>query len=472
MKRAREDEVDSNDSKGAASEQIKSSARAAPVAARGPAISCSQREPFLPIAVDNATRSAVQNLTLELVFGAANVSSNFRRFLGERPELPGPLPISLSRRSLSTSLLTHPYMVCEKSDGERNFLLTISKQTRDAPPGAYLIDRSFKVQSLGARSSEYSSFLSPNGPTLLDGELVLRTDDAGTGTGARAVFYVFDCAYCNGVDLSGSGANLEHRLTYIRDGVRAKFTFADNTRFANGVLMLPLYICGKIMVDKTMVRTILDRVSEIRTASIAGEGSGTVNGSGKVTSPLLAPLESELGVTSASSSSHGSRHSHPTTLRMYRHDIRVNGTDGLIFTPVMSSFRQLFDRESPAPLLKWKYVDEITIDFELRRSALQDADDKGKQSSLVPLFVAGFGQKLAHCEMSKDQVRAYDNLCGKLGEESIIVECAFDAAFSRWEIRRIRDRKKRPNFITTAWSTLESVAEALTAQELCSAFKH
>ena len=116
MKRAREDEVDSNDSKGAASEQIKSSARAAPVAARGPAISCSQREPFLPVAVDNATRSAVQNLTLELVFGAANVSSNTRRFLGERPSpaiLAVLISLTLSRIVLtivlSTIILPHIY---------------------------------------------------------------------------------------------------------------------------------------------------------------------------------------------------------------------------------------------------------------------------------------------------------------------------------------------------------------------------
>jgi hypothetical protein len=486
MKRAREDEVDSSQNSGASLEQQQkssSSRLAAPVlGARGPAISCSQREAFLPVAVDNMTRSAVQNLTLELVFGTGNVASNAKKYLGERPELPGPLPISLSRRSLATSLLTHPYMVCEKSDGERNFLLSISKHTRDVPAGTYLIDRSFKVQSLGARSIDYALFLSPNGPTLLDGELVLRSDDAGTGTGAKAVFYVFDCAACNGEDLAGKGANLEKRLAYICDGVRSKFTIADNARLANGALMFPLYVCGKVMVDKSMVRTILDRVSETKTASNAGGdlAGGGIHGNGKSTSPinplpLLAPLESELGVSATSSSQKngGASSSHQTTLRIYRHDIRVNGTDGLIFTPVFPSFRQLFDRAAPAPLLKWKYVDEITIDFELRRSELQDAEDKNKASSLVPLFVAGFGQKIAHCELSKEQVRAYDNLCGKLGEESIIVECAFEAAFSRWEIRRIRDRKKRPNFVTTAWSTLESVAEALTAQELCSALlKH
>jgi hypothetical protein len=357
--------------------------------------------------------------------------------------------------------LTQPYRVCEKSDGERNFLLSISKQTRDVPAGTYLIDRSFKVQSLGTRSGDYAAFLSPNGPTLLDGELVLRSDDAGTGTGAKAVFYVFDCAWCNGVDYSGSVANLEHRIAAIRDNVRTKFTIADNARLASGALMLPVYICGKFMVDKTAIRMILDKVTEIKNEEVERVDV-------RKQSSLLAPIESELGLVSSSTSSH----SHLSTRRIYRHDIRVNGTDGLIFTPVLPSFRQLFDKEAIAPLLKWKYVDEITIDFELRRSSLQDADDdKSKQSSLIPLFVAGFGQKLAHCELTKEQVRAYETLCGKLGEESLIVECAFEASFSRWDIRRIRDRKKRPNFITTAWSTLESVAEALSAKELCEALQ-
>jgi len=432
-----------------------------PTSLRGPAISCSQRESHIPITVDAVTRSAIQSLTLELVFGSSNVSGYTRKYLGERPELPGPLPVSLSRRSLATSLLTQPYMVCEKSDGERNFLLSISKKTRDVPAGTYLIDRSFKVQSLGTRSGDYAAFLSPNGPTLLDGELVLRSDDAGTGTGAKAVFYVFDCAWCNGVDYAGSVANLEHRIAAIRDNVRTKFTIADNARLANGALMLPLYLCGKFMVDKTALSMILDKVTETKSEEVERVDDGKQ-------SSLLAPIESELGLVSSSTSSH----SHLSTRRIYRHDIRVNGTDGLIFTPVLPSFRQLFDKEAIAPLLKWKYVDEITIDFELRRSSLQDADDdKGKQSSLIPLFVAGFGQKLAHCELTKEQVRAYETLCGKLGEESLIVECAFEASFSRWDIRRIRDRKKRPNFITTAWSTLESVAEALSAKELCEALQ-
>lgn len=45
--------------------------------------------------------------------------------LGERPELPGPLAVSLSRRTIKT-LEASPYVVCEKSDGERAMLLFVA----------------------------------------------------------------------------------------------------------------------------------------------------------------------------------------------------------------------------------------------------------------------------------------------------------------------------------------------------------
>jgi hypothetical protein len=65
------------------------------------------------------------------------------------------------------------------------------------------------VQVLG-RGAEYAAFLAAGGPTLLDGELILRESDRGTGTGARAVFMAFDCAACNGHDLA-SAAGLDER---------------------------------------------------------------------------------------------------------------------------------------------------------------------------------------------------------------------------------------------------------------------
>ena len=478
--------------------------------ARGPRISIDRRAPFAPVPVDAATRSAVQQLALELVFGGgAAAQARARRHLGERPELPGPLPASLSRRSLARQLTAHAYMVCEKSDGERAFLLAQARPhaRTGAPAGCFLLDRSFAVQSIGARGAEYASFLAPAGPTLLDGELIVRADDAGTGTGARAVFMVFDCAACNGRDLAGSGAPLDARLACVRDGVRAPFTAADARCLAEGAPLLPLYLCGKFMVDKSHVRAILDRVGLVAgvgasTGAGIGAGAGGAGGAGDAggaggaggsasggAAVTIAPIESEMGTAGAAAAQHGA------TLRIYRHDIRVNGTDGLIFTPNAPSYRQLFDTDCATPLLKWKYLDEITVDFEMAKEALEDsageldaggargastsasggastgagagsAHSPARSTARIPLHVGGLDKGLAYCELSRTQIAAYDALCRRLNLDSLIVECAFSPADSLWTIRRVRDRKRRPNFVTTAWATLESVAEALTAEEL------
>jgi hypothetical protein len=50
--------------------------------------------------------------------------------------------------------------------------------------------------------------------------------------------------------------------------------------------------------------------------------------------------------------------------------------------------------------------------------------------------------------------------------DSVIVEAGYDARTSAWAIRRVRDRKTRANHLTTAWSTLEVLAEQLGQAEL------
>lgn len=46
--------------------------------------------------------------------------------LGARPELPGPMAVTLSRRTLRV-VESSDYWVCEKSDGERAMLLMTAR---------------------------------------------------------------------------------------------------------------------------------------------------------------------------------------------------------------------------------------------------------------------------------------------------------------------------------------------------------
>lgn len=50
--------------------------------------------------------------------------------------------------------------------------------------------------------------------------------------------------------------------------------------------------------------------------------------------------------------------------------------------------------------------------------------------------------------------------------DGLIVECGFEAGSSCWGIRRVRSSKTVPNALRTGWSTLESLVENITEEDL------
>lgn len=416
--------------------------------------------------------------------------------LGERPELPGPLAVTLSHRTLKL-VEAGEYMVCEKSDGERAMLLAVGSSWRGVPPGTYLVNRSFGVMTF-AQGREYAALLNPPpgppppgapaagsaGPTLLDGELILRPDDAGSGTGARAVYMVFDAITLNGAPVGREG--FDRRMRVIGEAVRAPFRAADERALAGGQPGLPLYLLGKFFMPKSRVAAIFEAITEV------AHGSG-----GGGPAPLTAPLESEMGGSGGDGSSApaSAPQQQQQQHRVYRHDIRVNGTDGIVFTPVRASYTDMFKSGSLAcatPLLKWKFADENTVDFRVTRHDLENAvysgdggGGSGASSSSssaaaapllpVPLWLSGGRDRrmgsdidlnVARTYLSSPSAEAYLKLMGRLRVDSLVVEAAYDAATSGWAIRRVRDRKTRANHVATGWQTLEVIAEAITPAEL------
>jgi hypothetical protein len=388
------------------------------------------------------------------------------------------------------------YMVCEKSDGERAMLLLLPDQAAraaaggsaygGAPAGAYLIDRTFEIYTF-ERGAVYAAMLAPRGATLLDGELILRADDAGTGTGARAVYMMFDAIAVNGAPRGLEG--FEARMAAIGNDVRVPFRVADDACLRAGRPGLPLYLAGKTFLDKRFVRGVFDKIEEAPPGAHAGAAAARA--------PLTAPLESEMDAAGGA----GAAPAAPALHRTYRDGVRVNGTDGVVFTPVHCSYRDMFASGTSAqPLLKWKYLDENTIDFRLRRDDLESGGGGGGGSSgggyggfgggagdgfgsaasaaaggsasgmrQIPLYVS-LGkpgeQQVARTALTLAACDAYLALCDRLRVESLIVECAYDTAESTWRIKRVRDRKTRANHINTAWQTLETVAENITRDEL------
>lgn len=108
---------------------------------------------------------------------------------------PGPQPVSIERRHFPL-LKRQPYLVCEKTDGERRLLASTSE-------GVFLVNRAFNIDKINVRVAK---------DTLLDGELVT------TKMGAR-LFMVYDAVRVKGEDVSQN--SLTERLDAARKVIKA-----------------------------------------------------------------------------------------------------------------------------------------------------------------------------------------------------------------------------------------------------------
>ena len=118
-----------------------------------------------------------------------------RRLCGwDRETFPGAQPVSLTKKNLPQVART-PYVVCEKSDGERHMLMVYKGLV-------YIIDRMFNIYrvNLSLPNLEKTS--------LLDGELIVDTTSVGKQTTVR--YLVYDAVHLLGRSVSHE--SLLHRL--------------------------------------------------------------------------------------------------------------------------------------------------------------------------------------------------------------------------------------------------------------------
>ena len=388
------------------------------------------RASFSKQQVSPELKKSVQKFVLQKVFGSTKYNES--SYIGENPELPGPYPASMNHSKLQVVKDT-AYAVCEKSDGERAMLLII-KSDPNISEGVYIIDRKFHVELLKC-CADYVNELASMGPLLVEGELIIRSSDMGTGTNALVVFMMFDCICARGKDIAA--LYLPQRLALLKTDVREPFKAFDIRRNRE----VPLYLLTKSFVDKKNVGEVL---SKIITYSECQYG-------------LTAPVESEMVAG-------------PICHRLYNNGINVNGTDGLIFTPEQRSYRELLS--GTPQIIKWKFTDENTVDFRVYTKDFDKvADYKGPQQyHTVPLYISlGMDDRqVCSTSVTVEEASAYYILGQRLKLESLIVECAFQPKLSTWKIKKIRDKKSKANSLRTAWSTLEAVTENITPEELVS----
>lgn len=337
---------------------------------------------------------------------------------------------------------------------------------------AFLFDRSFEVVELGGCREAAAEFCRPKQMTLLDGELLdalqvsastPRPPRVARGTracqpqadgslarsppGSAKVYMAFDAVQWFGEDV---GSQPLARREAVCMEARSKWRSFCQRCGAEGKPQPPLRLLNKKYADLQDVAGLLRCISR-RKVMLGGDGQLQM------------------------------KHVHQHGPE------RLNVNDGVVFTPAACSYAAMMasgraaGAEQPA-LLKWKPAAANTVDFVLLKSELQAAVSRMPAASLPSATVAGLqlhtGLPLGRTQAVATATLSF-NACRRLlassaaaatsGQEHLVVECAYDAQNSCWRVAGLRPDKNTPNFITTAWNTLELLVENITPAELASA---
>jgi mRNA guanylyltransferase len=325
-------------------------------------------------------------------------------------KFPGCMPVNFSRHNIDEIQRSpdNDYYLSEKTDGVRHFLVF----TGDT---AVLVDRAMRgkqpvpIGNANKESDPFASILGLIKPgTVLDGEVVMNRRPRGK---PRPVFIVFDVM---AISVTEPVLHLpfEQRLRHLRRAsfrtpTAAKDMF-DPAAIADESIALPL-------VRKNFVkRTDLD--------------------------DLLSHVVEEQG------------------MRCYRNgDLHNHLTDGIIFQP-----NRPYVCGTDVNLLKWKYLDTVTIDVELLALRPQDDDEilrtgvSGSEDTSVDMTRYILLPKSERMRLEADRFETGGR----------ISEVGFDPETGEWYYLTMRTDKIAPNHINTVLGTLLELAESLTADEL------
>jgi hypothetical protein len=132
-------------------------------------------------------------------------------------------------------------------------------------------------------------------------------------------------------------------------------------------------------------------------------------------------------------------------------------TDGIIFQP-----NRPYVCGTDRHLLKWKYLDTVTIDVEMLPLRHNDEDDalrvgcKGEEHTSVDMSQHILLPKSERMRLEAD----------KFESGGRIVEVGFDPETGEWYYQTMRSDKTDPNHVSTVLATLLELAESLTTEEL------
>lgn len=375
------------------------------------------------------------HMVLERVANVHPLRQAFDRCFKDHPQFDSPtrflgtMPINFARRHIHL-VRQRPYWISEKTDGVR-FMFFISRaeslssssnklsSSSETPlPSLYLIDRTnnfFRVPAL----QHFAATVSPNQDTLLDGELVKRHDME------KYYFLIFDAIALDGQRLWH--LSFGERLSHIGSVVRLFEQYSE----ANSISGLPFVVKAKEIVPKMQLGDVRGKIEMLS------------NGESIYKSASLCHL-----------------------------------TDGLIFMP--DGIYPLFTCQN---MYKWKFVDRQTIDFEIvfpsssgphGRSGIGghgalDASG-GHGSTNVELYIGGNSNSLVLIKTTPlphdDFAKLQQDVKTSMRPNLVVAEMGFEPATGLWRYHKLRPDKDRPNYISIAMDTMESIAENITLGEL------
>jgi len=337
----------------------------------------------------------------------------------------GCMPVNFSRHNIEEiqNAPSNGYFLSEKTDGVRHFMIFTGST-------AVLVDRAMRGKQAkplqtnsDSSSSSSSSSSSKEDPmasvlsliqpgTVLDGEVVMFRGNPKQKVPPRPIFIVFD-VMCINSTTPVLQLPFENRLSYLKKAAfrtkTANRDMFDEASVANPKIPLPLV--RKNFVPRTQISMLLEHVIE------------------------------EKGLRSFRK---GNVHNHLT--------------DGIIFQPNLP-----YVCGTDHHLLKWKYLDTVTIDVEIMQLRHNDPDGTlrvgvlGDEGTMVDMTRYVSLPKGERFRLEADQFQAGN---------ARIAEVGFDPETGEWYYLTMRPDKVAPNHISTVLGTLLELSESLTTEEL------
>lgn len=325
-------------------------------------------------------------------------------------KFPGCMPVNFSRHNIEDIQRSaeNGYFLSEKTDGVRHFMIF----TGDT---AVLVDRAMKgkqpIPTVGGDEDPMTPILKLIKPgTVFDGEVVMHRGKPGKSK-PRAVFIVFD-VLANSAEEPVMHLPFEQRCSHLK---KASFRSAS----CNSDMFDPRFVSNPSIALPLVRKNFVKRI---------------------MLDDLLQHVREERG------------------LRTYRNgDIHNHMTDGIIFQPNLP-YTCGTDRQ----LLKWKYLDTVTIDVEIMPPRRHDDDSilrvacLGDEGSMVDMTRHIHLPQSELLRMHADRVESNCKIC----------EVGFHPETGEWYYLTMRPEKIAPNHISTVLGTILELAESLTTDEL------